>query len=197
MGEWLLDSLAPGTGPLSSEEARKVQSWATKHIPASADQKVIKHRLSQGEVVKVLTPVEVDIHLKRGRNERLARLKLLNLDEVYIADELLVQYPDLLRLGMWGVTELVNTTSGVSIINFRPMQASVNLELYKRARTEFTLDEWRDLMLLSMGYNPQVLTDEEQTILLTRLLPLVQKSLHLMELAPKGTGKSYLYEARS
>lgn len=74
------------------------------------------------------------------------------------------------------------------------MQASVNLELYKRARTEFTLDEWRDLMLLSMGYNPQVLTDEEQTILLTRLLPLVQKSLHLMELAPKGTGKSYLYE---
>lgn len=179
---------------MSPEEARKVQSWATKHIPASADQKVIKHRLSQGEVVKVLTPVEVDIHLKRGRNERLARLKLLNLDEVYIADELLVQYPDLLRLGMWGVTELVNTTSGVSIINFRPMQASVNLELYKRARTEFTLDEWRDLMLLSMGYNPQVLTDEEQTILLTRLLPLVQKSLHLMELAPKGTGKSYLYE---
>lgn len=100
MGEWLLDSLAPGTGPLSPEEARKVQGWAAKHIPASVDQKVIKHRLSQGEVVKVLTPVEVDIHLKRGRNERLARLKLLNLDEVYIADELLVQYPDLLRLGM-------------------------------------------------------------------------------------------------
>ena len=168
--------------------------WAAKHIPASGDQKVIKHRLSQGEVVKVLTPVEVDIYLKRGRNERLAKLKLLNLDEVYIADEVLGQYPDLLRLGMWGVTELVNTTSGVSILSFRPMQASVNLDLYKRARAEFTLDEWRDLMLLSMGYNPQVLTVEEQTILLARLLPLVQKSLHLMELAPKGTGKSYLYE---
>lgn len=194
MGEWLLDSLAPGIGQLSPEEARKVQMCTAKDIPASGDQKAIKHRLSQGEVVKVLTPVEVDIYLKRGRNERLAKLKLLNLDEVYIADELLSQYPDLLRLGMWGVTELVNTTSGVSILSFRPMQASVNLELYKRARTEFTLDEWRDLMLLSMGYNPQVLNDEEQTILLTRLLPLVQKSLHLMELAPKGTGKSYLYE---
>ncbi len=95
---------------------------------------------------------------------------------------------------MWGVTELVNTTSGVSILSFRPMQASVNPDLYKRARAEFTLDEWRDLMLLSMGYNPRVLTGEEQTILLTRLLSLVQKSLHLMELAPKGTGKSYLYE---
>lgn len=194
VGEWLLDSLAPGTGQLSPEEARKVQLWAAKYIPASGDQKLIKHRLSQGEVVKVLTPVEVDIHLERGRNERSATLKLLNLDKVYIADELLVQYPDLLRLGMWGVTELVNTTSGVSILNFRPMQASVNLDLYKRARKEFSLNEWRDLMLLSMGYNPQVLTEDEQIILLTRLLPLVQKSLHLMELAPKGTGKSYLYE---
>jgi ATP-dependent Lon protease len=150
VGEWLLDSLAPGIGQLSPEEARKVQMWAAKHIPASGDQKLIKHRLSQGEVVKVLTPVEVNIHLEQGRNERLATLKLLNLNKVYIADELLVQHPDLLRLGMWGVTELVNTTSGVSILNFRPMQASVNLELYKRARTEFTLDEWRDLMLLEI-----------------------------------------------
>ncbi len=194
VGEWLLDSLAPGTGPINPEEARKVQGWAAKYIPVSSDHKLIKYRLSQGEVVKALTPVEVDIHLKRGRSERFAQLKLLNLDEVYISDEIIGQYPDLLRLGMWGVTELVNTTSGVSILSFRPMQASVNLNLYKQARQEFTLEEWRNLMLLSMGYNPQILTDEEQIILLARLLPLVQKSMHLMELAPKGTGKSYLYE---
>lgn len=194
MGEWVLDSPVSGTGQLTPEEARKVQAWAAKFIPGSGDQKVIKFRLSQGETVKVLTPLEVEIHLKRGRNERLANLKLLNLDEINIADELLDRYPDLLRLGMWGVTELMNTSSGVSILDFRPMQASVNLELYKQARHEFTVEEWRDLMLLSMGYNPQVFTDEERLVLLTRLLPLVQKSMHLMELAPKGTGKSYIYE---
>jgi ATP-dependent Lon protease len=121
-------------------------------------------------------------------------LKLLNLTDIHIADDLLDQYPDLLRLGMWGVTELFNTSDGVSILDFRPMQASVNLELYKQARREFTMAEWRDLILLSMGYNSQVFTDEERIVLLTRLLPLVQKSMHLMELAPKGTGKSYLYE---
>jgi ATP-dependent Lon protease len=194
VGEWVLDSLVSGTGPLSPEEARKVQAWAAKVIPGSGDQKVIKYRLSQGETVKVLTPVEVEIYLKRDRNERLALLKLLNLNEVNIADELLDRYPDLLRLGMWGVTELMNSSSGVSILDFRPMQASVNLDLYKKARHKFTVDEWRDLMLLSMGYNPQVFTDEERLALLTRLLPLVQKSMHLMELAPKGTGKSYIYE---
>jgi ATP-dependent Lon protease len=45
-----------------------------------------------------------------------------------------------------------------------------------------------------MGYNPEAFSEDEQLVLLSRLLPLVQKNLHLMELAPKGTGKSYLYE---
>jgi ATP-dependent Lon protease len=74
------------------------------------------------------------------------------------------------------------------------MQASVNLQLYKEARAEFTLQEWRSLMLISMGYSPLAFTEEEQTLMLCRLLPLVQKNMHLMELAPKGTGKSYIFE---
>jgi len=194
VGEWVLDSLVPGTGQLNPEEARKVQAWAEKFIPSSGDQKVIKYQLSKGDVVKVLTPVEVEVHLKRNRKERLAQLRLLNLEEINIGNDLLDKYPDLLRLGMWGVVELIDTTSGISLLNFRPMQASVNLEVYRDARRKFSLSEWRDLMLLSMGYNPQVFTEEEQIVLLARLLPLVQKSMHLMELAPKGTGKSYLYE---
>ena len=49
-------------------------------------------------------------------------------------------------------------------------------------------------MLTSMGYSPAAFTEDEQLLLLCRLLPLVQKSMHMMELAPKGTGKSYVYE---
>ena len=51
------------------------------------------------------------------------------------------------------------------------------------------MPEWRALMLTSMGYNPQAFTEEEQILLLCRLLPLAQKNMHMMELAPKGTGK--------
>jgi ATP-dependent Lon protease len=56
------------------------------------------------------------------------------------------------------------------------------------------VDEWRAVMLLSMGYNPEAFTPEQQTLLLCRLLPLVQHNMVLAELAPKGTGKSYVYE---
>ena len=74
------------------------------------------------------------------------------------------------------------------------MQAIVNLDMYKEARRQFTLSEWRSLVLASMGYISTVFTEDEQTLLLCRLLPLVQKNMHMMELAPKGTGKSYIYE---
>lgn len=194
VAEWVLDSIVPGSGELTTTEAAKANQWAEEKIPVAKDQGVIKYRLSQGETVRVLTPVQVEIVLKRNKNERHAKLWLLGLDEVYISDDLLQQFPDLLRQGMWGVADLVRTTNGVAITGFKPMQATVNRELFKQKRAEFTLAEWRELLLQSMGYRPAAFTELEQSILLLRLLPLVQKNMHLMELAPKGTGKSYLYE---
>lgn len=194
VAEWVLDSLVPGFGPLTEEECQKVQAWAEEKIPGPGDQQVIKYKLSIGATVKVLTPVQVEIRLKKGHAERLAQLSLLGLEEVHISEETIALYPDLLRQGIWGVAELVHTSSGVAIQSFKPMQATVNLALFKKSREEFSLQEWRDLILRSMGYQPEAFSEEEQVFLLARLLPLVQKNMHVMELAPKGTGKSYIFE---
>jgi ATP-dependent Lon protease len=136
----------------------------------------------------------VEITLKRNRQERVAKLSLIGINDAFIPDEIVSSHPALLKEGMWGVTELMNTSVGVSVVRFKPMQATVNLDLYKSARGEFSLDEWRSLMLLSMGYNPEAYALDQQLLMLTRLLPLVQKNMTLAELAPKGTGKSYVYE---
>jgi ATP-dependent Lon protease len=194
VAEWVLENLAPGEGPVSPEELEKIQAWADRFLPLPDEAKVIKNRLLNGEVVKVLTPVEVEIVLTKRTKERVAQLKLLGLPEVEIADGIVEQYPDLLKQGMWGVVELTDTQEGIALTSFKPMQASVNLEIYKEKRAAFTLEEWRALLLNSMGYNPWRFTEYEKTYLLCRLLPLVEKNLHLLELAPKGTGKSYLYE---
>ncbi len=132
--------------------------------------------------------------LKRNKNDRIAKLSLVGIDDAIISDGLIDQYRDLLNQGMWGVTELVNTEEGVAVASFRPMQASVNLDLYKEVRREFTTPEWRSLMILSMGYAPDAFSEQAQILMLCRLLPLVQKNMHLVELAPKGTGKSYVFE---
>lgn len=68
----------------------------------------------------------------------------------------------LLRQGLWGVAELVHTSSGVAIQSFKPMQATVNLDLFKKARAEFSLSEWIDILLLSIGYDPASFSESEQ-----------------------------------
>lgn len=194
VAEWLLESLAPGEGPVTRAELEKIQAWADRFLPLPDESKIFKNRLLNGEVVKVLTPVEVEIILTKRAKERIAQLKLLGLHEVNINDGIVESHPDLLKQGMWGVVELTDTEEGIALTSFKPMQASVNLELFKEKRVAFTLDEWRALLLTSMGYNPWNFDEREKTYLLCRLLPLVEKNLHLLELAPKGTGKSYLYE---
>ncbi len=195
VAEWVLETLVPGVGPLTPEEAHKVQEWARRVIPGPNEQNVIKHKIAQGETVRVLTPVQAEVDLSRKKKApHFARLALLGIDEAAISNELLNQYPDLLRQGLWGVTEVSQLSDGPAILSFKPMQASVNLDLFKEARKAFNLEEWRSLLLITMGYVPSAFTEEEQTLLLCRLLPLVQKNMHLMELAPKGTGKSYIYE---
>lgn len=194
VGEWLLDSIVPGQGLLSPEDASKIQLWAQRFIPGPGDSNLVKNRLLDGEIVKVLTSVQVDVELTRRRQERVAKMSLLGISDAFIADSIVQTYPDLLNQGMWGVVEITNTDDGVSVSSFKPMQATVNLQLFKEARRKFSLEEWRSIVLMSMGYNPNVFTEEEQMFLICRLLPLVQKNMHMMELAPKGTGKSYVYE---
>ena len=194
VGEWLLDAIVPGQGPITPEEASKIQKWADRFIPGPGDANLIKNRLLDGELVKVLTSVQVDVELTRQRQERIAKMSLLGLSDVVIPEDVVQTYPDLLNQGMWGIVEIANTQKRIAISSFKPMQASVNLQLFKEARREFSLEEWRALVLISMGYNPAVFSEDEQMLLICRLLPLAQKSMHMMELAPKGTGKSYIYE---
>lgn len=196
VGEWLLDRIIPGYGNIQPTEQEKIATWSGKFIPKANDQQIIKHRLSVGESVKVLTPVQVEVRLRKKDNvwEKRAQMPLLGLEGVLISDQLLETYPDLLRQGMWGVVELAHFDEGTVLVSFNPMQAIVDLQLFKQARSTFSFLEWRHILLVSMGYAPEAFTEDEQTLLLCRLLPLVQKSMHQVELAPKATGKSYLYE---
>ncbi len=194
VAEWVIDSIIPGEGLLTEAEAAKVQAWADKYIPKPGDAGLLKSRLMNGEIVRVLTPVQVEIELTRKKKDRVAKLSLLGINDGVIGEGLIENHPALLRQGMWGVVELIHTQEGITLSSFRPMQATVNLQLYKDARNHFTFEEWRELMLHSMGYHPEAFSPDEQLLLLCRLLPLVQKNMHMIELAPKGTGKSYIYE---
>ena len=91
--------------------------------------------------------------------------------------------------------KLKETVSPIKIIKLTPIQMPhVDIEEFKSARRQFSKDEWMDIMLRSIGMEPDTLTCREKWLLLTRMIPLVENNFNLCELGPRSTGKSHLFK---
>lgn len=85
--------------------------------------------------------------------------------------------------------------SPIRIVKLTPIQMPhVDIEELKSARRQFSKDEWMDIMLRSIGMEPDTLTCREKWLLLTRMIPLVENNFNLCELGPRSTGKSHLFK---
>ncbi|TVQ26153.1 MAG: BREX system Lon protease-like protein BrxL [Leptolyngbya sp. DLM2.Bin15] len=200
VAEWLLDKVTPGSGQLTSAEIEKINAFVTKAFPRKDDANVIRYKLTQGEVCKLIALLKVRVKLEKDQDtvpDPLAHIPILSMDNCSISTDLIERNEMLLRQGIWGKISLALLDGKPEIIDFDPFQCSnVDLQAYADCRAQFSTDQWRDLMFCSMGYNPEhpSYTTEAKTWVLARLLPLVEANYHVMELAPKGTGKSYVYE---
>jgi ATP-dependent Lon protease len=201
VAEWLLDKIVPGNGSLSPEDSEKVNDFVSRAFPRKDDKNEILFRLTQGETQKKIALMQVRVKLAQNNNvipEPLAQIPILNLDKCSISTDLVERNIMLLRQGVWGkITLSMRTDGSVEIIGFEPFQCSaVDLQSYAEFRREFTTQAWQDLLFCSMGFNPEhpSYTQTSKTWILSRLLPLVEPNYHIMELAPKGTGKSFVFE---
>ena len=125
----------------------------------------------------------------------------LDLSNVPVADEIVRKNNKLLSgNGVWSIVT-IGYISGEDvrmrweIQKLKPIQvANIDLEFYKAQRCKFTTDEWIDLLIHTVGLNPENLNKREKMITLARLLPMVENNFNFMELGPKGTGKSHVFE---
>jgi ATP-dependent Lon protease len=198
VAEWILDKFCPD-GRMTSEIRTKINNFINSRLPRKEQKEEIKHRLSQGDQITLLDQFSVLVDLTH--NERY--LIIPSIDEKgAIAANLVDKHPNLLGGGMWGAGRLVyypppNSWSfgQLHMVDFKPLQVSkLDLDYYCQVRSEFTFSEWRELMVSSMGSNPDFYNPDQQMLLLARLIPLVQNNVNLVELAPKGTGKSFVFQ---
>src|SRR5712692_1457027 len=121
---------------------------------------------------------------------------------LHVPDHLIRRYPRLLEGGIWAQVDLEYRPSedneGKSrpfyVTDIRPIQlASFDLEEYIEGRSRFTTAEWIDLLVCSIGLDPSQFTQRLKLLLLTRLLPMVERNYNFVELGPRGTGKSFVY----
>ncbi|WP_425060963.1 hypothetical protein SCACP_17280 [Sporomusa carbonis] len=198
VGEWILYNFLVD-GELTEESRNKISAFVNRFLPQKGQKEEVKHRLLNMENVKLLDDYSVSVNLKSGK--RTLKIPFLDMNDAFISDEIVDKNNLLLSSGVWGVADLFyvppsspNEKGQLWMRDFKPFQVgSVDVDYYKECRTNFTTEEWIDLIISSMGFNPAIYTDEQKNVLITRILPLVEPRINLVELAPKGTGKSFVY----
>ena len=146
---------------------------------------------------------KVKVRLVETENKYWASLTNLQIDRVHISEELTMRYERLLGGGIWAVVDLAYDPSLAHkgeirpfvIQELRPIQLAGGnlLDEFREKRSEFSRDEWLDLLLRSIGLEPTMLSHRLKMLYLVRLIPLVENNYNLVEFGPRGTGKSYVY----
>ncbi len=134
----------------------------------------------------------------------LAELPSVNLQDVRVDDELVRENERMLTDGFYA--EVTLSYDGIiaqekggrpfKIDALRPIQLSKSdvLDVYSKARSAFTTKEWIDFLLRSTGLEPSGFADRAKYVMLLRMIPFVERNYNLVELGPRGTGKSHLYQ---
>ena len=171
------------------------------HIPA--DNNAVKARLLQGQTLTLLTRFIVNTSLTRNRVEFQIPDMGIKFADTEIPSYLVEENPlDLIDGERWGILKLVYVApepgrpGHVEMVKFKPFRPMerIDINAFRVCRKQFTTDEWIDVLISAMEYNPESFASKTQKLeFLTRLLPFIEPRLNMIELAPKGTGKSYVF----
>ena len=145
----------------------------------------------------------ITARLDMKRNIYIASFSNLGIDNVLLEDEYPEKFDRLLCGGIWCIVQLdyeyveeeKKNGMPVQIRKLTPIQMPhVEIDELKEGRKRFTEDEWLDIMMRSIGMEPDTLSEREKWLLLLRMVPLVENNFNLCELGPRSTGKSHLYK---
>jgi ATP-dependent Lon protease len=165
-----------------------------------AEAEKIRHYIRENRSHSVIASLEA--RLVETEDKYWATISAINENFVNIPESIVRQYPMLLSGGMWGTVELTYDETEIhgkkirpfKITGFTPFQVAViNLGEYIERRREFSTEEWINVLVNSCGLNPEGMTRRQKLLYLCRCMPLVESNSNMVELAPRETGKTYLY----
>lgn len=173
---------------------------ADNFVRPDESQKVLSKLRKKGSytVIDLITA-----RLDMRRNIYIASFSNLGIDNVLLKDEYPEKFDRLLCGGIWCIVQLdyeyveeeKKNGMPVQIRKLTPIQMPhVEIDELKEGRKHFTEDEWLDIMMRSIGMEPDTLSEREKWLLLLRMVPLVENNFNLCELGPRSTGKSHLYK---
>ena len=186
---------------LSDEEViERVKEVLNKHYILPEDKNKIKDAIKTEGSIVIIDKLMVDVDL--NKDMYIGTLNTAGLKDILIDEEWIRRYKGLLEGGMWGLIRLERNEDSskypVMIGKFSPMQVSADeMDDFIAKRAEFTRDEWLDLLINSIGLNPEKFDLRQKLLILLRVIPHCETNYNLIELGPRETGKSYTYNELS
>ncbi|OYD44648.1 TIGR02688 family protein [Sphingobacterium cellulitidis] len=180
----------------------KVKSIIANHFVHRDEAEIVKSTIREKGKHRIIDKISVKLNDKADRYE--ARFSNLGIQAIPIADNIVKANPKILTEGVWSLINLEyfaveerNMPPWI-IESVKPIQISnVDLSDYKALRSQFNTDEWMNLLMQSIGLNPEEFSTRSKLIQLSRLIPFTENNYNFIELGPKGTGKSHIYSELS
>ncbi len=201
--EFMLGRYCASTDPAEIEEGLAlVQSQLGDRTVRAGEEELFKARAREKGSVRLIELVTARLDAKT--DSYLATLPSLRLTDVRIGDELVRKHERMLTGGFYAELELGYDASiaqekggrPFEVLSIREIQLS-NLSILDdivRGRARFTVEEWKALLLRSVGLEPEALTPRARDMMLLRMVPFVERNYNMVELGPRGTGKSHLFQ---
>jgi ATP-dependent Lon protease len=175
-----------------------VKDILRKHYVHRSQAGLVQSTIKERGRYKVIDQVSVALNEKTDAYE--AVFENLGIKRVAIDSATVKTHPKLLVTGIWCIAEVQYEFSEESRISpwiidtLKPIQiARVDYDGYRETRDKFTTEEWIDLLMQSIGFDPSLFGRRSKLLQLLRLIPFVERNYNLIELGPKGTGKSHIY----
>lgn len=177
---------------------RTVKEILAKHYVHRNEAGLVRSTIREKGRYKVIDKVTVSLNDKKDCYE--TSFSNLGIKKVLIDSDTIKKHPKLLVGGVWIIADIeyehVDDRDAVPWIlaSLKPIQMShFDYEGYLEARKQFSLDEWIDVLIQSIGFNPEHFGQRSKLTQLVRLIPFCERNYNLIELGPKGTGKSHIY----
>ena len=175
-----------------------VKEILAKHYVHRNEAGLVRSNIKEKGRYKVIDKISVDLNDKKDVYE--AQFSNLGIKEVLVDSGTVKMHPKLLVGGVWCIADLEyeftedkNSSSWI-LSTLKPIQLShFDFDGYVKARAQFTTDEWMDLLVQSIGFNPEMFGRRSKLTQLLRLIPFCERNYNLIELGPKGTGKSHIF----
>ena len=175
-----------------------VKEILRKHYVHRNEAGLIKSTIKEQGRHKVIDKISVALNEKAGVYE--AKFENLGVSKVLVGSDTVKKHPRLLVSGVWCISDLSYEYSEDQKVcpwimeSIKPIQLSqFDFDGYLEARKQFSTDDWIDLLVQTIGFNPEMLGKRSKLLQLVRLIPYCERNYNLIELGPKGTGKSHIY----